>query len=159
MDAEPAYRKPRSHTLRKGRHSQANRIYHLRTSTHQRRPFFVDFHLGRLVVHTMRFLHERGDVESQAFVVMPDHLHWLAALKGQGSLDALMHSLKRHSARAINQRLGRQGGAVWQKGYFDRALRAEEDVRAVARYIVANPLRAGLCRHVNDYPLWDAIWL
>jgi hypothetical protein len=48
---------------------------------------------------------------------------------------------------------------VWQPGYFDRALRAEEDVREVARYIVANPLRAGLCRQIGDYPLWDALWL
>jgi hypothetical protein len=30
---------------------------------------------------------------------------------------------------------------------------------AVARYIVANPLRAGLCRHLGDYPLWDSVWL
>jgi hypothetical protein len=28
-----------------------------------------------------------------------------------------------------------------------------------ARYIVANPLRAGLTRRLGDYPLWDAIWL
>ena len=48
---------------------------------------------------------------------------------------------------------------VWQPGYFDRALRAEEDVREVARYIVANPLRASLCQYIGDYPLWDAGWL
>jgi putative transposase len=150
---------PHSHNLRKGRHSQANRIYHLRTSTYQRKPLFADFHLGRIVVHTMRFLHERGDVDSLAFVVMPDHLHWLAALKGQGSLDAVMLSLKRHSSRQINQRVGRKGEPVWQRGYFDRALREEEDIRDAARYIVANPVRAGLCRHVNDYPLWDAVWM
>jgi hypothetical protein len=29
----------------------------------------------------------------------------------------------------------------------------------VARYIVANPLRAGLVEHLGDYPLWDAVWL
>ena len=48
---------------------------------------------------------------------------------------------------------------VWQKGYFDRALRYEEDLKAAARYIIANPLRAGLVAQVGDYPLWDAIWL
>ena len=31
--------------------------------------------------------------------------------------------------------------------------------RAAARYIVANPLRAGLVKQIGDYPLWDAIWL
>ncbi len=29
----------------------------------------------------------------------------------------------------------------------------------VARYIIANPLRAGLVGRVGDYPLWDAVWL
>jgi hypothetical protein len=48
---------------------------------------------------------------------------------------------------------------MWQKGFHDRAIRREEDLRAVARYIIANPLRAGLVRRVHDYPLWDAIWL
>jgi hypothetical protein len=38
-------------------------------------------------------------------------------------------------------------------------VRAEEDLRDAARYIVANPVRAGLCTHVKDYPLWDAVWL
>ena len=43
--------------------------------------------------------------------------------------------------------------------HHDRALRRDEDLLAVARYIVANPLRAGLVRRVGDYPLWDAVWL
>jgi hypothetical protein len=38
-------------------------------------------------------------------------------------------------------------------------LRREEDVLSVARYIVVNPLRAGLVARVGDYPLWDAVWL
>jgi len=50
-------------------------------------------------------------------------------------------------------------GPVWQKGYYDHALRDEENLAAVARYIVANPLRAGLARNVADYPLWDAVWI
>ncbi|MFV3290267.1 transposase, partial [Pseudomonas sp. NY11955] len=29
----------------------------------------------------------------------------------------------------------------------------------VARYIVANPIRAGLVSRVGDYPHWDAVWL
>jgi REP element-mobilizing transposase RayT len=151
--------KPHSRDLRKGRHSERNRIYHVRASTQDKRPLFSDFQLGRVVVQGLRFLHERGDVESLAFVVMPDHLHWLFRLTGQRPLEHVMHSLKRHAARVINLRLGVVGDPVWQEGYFDRALRAEDDVIVVARYIVANPLRAGLCRHIGDYPLWDAIWL
>lgn len=151
--------KSHSRDLRKGRYSEHNHIYHVRTSTENKHPLFLDFHLGRIVVHSLRFLHERGDVESLAFVVMPDHLHWLFQLTGERPLERVMYSLKRHTANVINQRLSRVGTAVWQEGYFDRALRSDEDVRAVARYIIANPLRARLCEHIGDYSLWDAIWL
>jgi len=38
-------------------------------------------------------------------------------------------------------------------------LRTEDDLPAHARYIVANPVRARIVRHVSEYPFWDAIWL
>jgi hypothetical protein len=38
-------------------------------------------------------------------------------------------------------------------------VRSDEDVQAIARYIVANPIRAGLVKRVGDYPFWNAIWL
>jgi REP element-mobilizing transposase RayT len=88
---------------------------------------------------------------------MPDHFHWLLAL-GTGSLSALMRGIKSRSARDINAFLQRTG-RVWQKGYHDCALRREENLLGVSRYIVANPIRAGLVTRVHDYPLWDAIWL
>jgi REP element-mobilizing transposase RayT len=150
--------KPHSRELRKGRHSEHGRIYHVRTSTRERRPVFLDVQLGRIVVHGFRFVHERGDVESLAFVIMPDHFHWLITLGPQTSLERVMHDVKRDTARRVNLRRGGVGNPLWQPGYFDRALRAEDDVLAIARYIVMNPIRAGLCQRVGDYPLWDAIW-
>ncbi|MFK5927062.1 MAG: hypothetical protein QM483_10570 [Desulfuromusa sp.] len=47
---------------------------------------------------------------------------------------------------------------IWQKGYHDHALRDDEDLRQVARYIVANPVRAGLVVRAIDYSHWDAEW-
>ncbi len=94
---------------------------------------------------------------SLAWVVMPDHIHWLLELKG-GELTSLMQRIKSRSARAINQ-ARQQHRQVWQRGFHDRALRREDDLLKMARYIVANPLRAGLVSKVGDYPLWDAIWL
>jgi len=49
-------------------------------------------------------------------------------------------------------------GEVWQEGFHDHALRREEDLQATARYIIGNPVRAGLVPSVRDYPHWDAIW-
>jgi hypothetical protein len=50
-------------------------------------------------------------------------------------------------------------GNIWQRGFFDRAIRKDDDLLGIARYIVANPLRAGIVDSVGDYPLWDAMWL
>ena len=36
------------------------------------------------------------------------------------------------------------GGALWLRGFHDHALRREEDLLGVARYVVANPVRADL---------------
>lgn len=88
---------------------------------------------------------------------MPDHFHWLIEL-GDSSLNELMRRVKANSSRAINRRRGTVG-PLWQSGYHDRALHQEEDLQAVARYVVANPLRAELVDRLGDYPLWDAVWL
>ena len=50
-------------------------------------------------------------------------------------------------------------GRLYLLTFHDRALRREEDVKAVARYIIANPIRAGLVRRAGDYPHWDCVWL
>jgi REP element-mobilizing transposase RayT len=70
-----------------------------------------------------------------------------------------MRRFKSLTAREINQLHGTSGTDVWQPGFHDRALRTEDDLPAHARYIVANPMRARIVRHVSEYPFWDAIWL
>ncbi|MFH6600691.1 transposase [Ectopseudomonas khazarica] len=149
--------KPHADALRRGRFSEPTRIYLLTSVLLGREALFKDLTLGRLLVAELREAHELGLVHSLAWVVMPDHLHWLVQLE-RTPLNELMRRVKGRSARQINQRLSRSG-ALWQHGFHDRALRQEEDVRAVARYVIANPIRAGLVRRVADYPLWDAVWL
>jgi len=148
---------PRDNLL-KGRVSLAHHAYHVTLCVHNRLPLFRDFTDARLVVTEMRKLHEDGILNSLAWVIMPDHLHWLFQLGEQMTLSEAMKRLKARSAHAINRCHGRHG-AIWQKGYYDHALRDEEDIQGIARYIVANPLRAGIIEKIGEYPLWDAIWL
>jgi putative transposase len=130
-------------------------------------PFFADFTLGRIVVRALRHLAEKGSVESVAFVVMPDHLHWLLSLNAEVALSAVMKSIKGYSAHEItNIVVSRSDSSgrgvvnrVWQNGFHDHALRKDEEVDAVARYLVMNPVRAGIVADIWQYPLWDAIWV
>ncbi|KAE9642529.1 transposase [Pseudomonas sp. PB106] len=148
---------PASHRLRAGRYAEPNRIYLLTTNTLDRNPIFADFATGRLVVNQFRRAQNLGLAKSLAWVVMPDHFHWLIELEN-GSLRKLMGETKSLIARDVNWSLNRSG-PLWQQGFHDRALRREDNLVQMARYVVANPLRAGLVEKLGDYPLWDAIWI
>ena len=146
-----------SHLLRRGRYSELGRLYLLTTVTHQRKSLFNDFQHARLVIHQLRQSDQEHACRSLAWVLMPDHLHWLIELKGT-TLGTLMRRFKSRSSLVLHQ-AGVEHDPVWQPGYQDRALRREESMVHFARYIVANPLRAGLVKSVRDYHHWDAVWL
>ena len=89
---------------------------------------------------------------------MPDHLHVVLQLGDHSGLSEVVNRIKAGTGRALNKHLNRTG-PVWQRSYHDHLLRKEEDLRTVARYVVMNPLRAGLVKRLADYPHWDAMWL
>ena len=145
-------RKSHSNDLRKGRMSLPGHIYHITTATDQRLPVFSDLPAARLLISALREAQTREDATTLAFVVMPDHLHWLMQLGSRGSLAQVIGAVKAATAHRIGRR-------IWQDGFHDHALRQEEDMTKIARYIVANPLRAHLVERLGDYPHWDAVWL
>ena len=144
--------------LRKGRFSNPGYIYSITTVTQNRSLYFLKIDIGRLVVCEMKRLHDEGEVRSIAWVLMPNHLHWLFQLGEQGDLAQVIKSFKARSARRVNKALGRKG-TLWQRAYFDHAIRKEENIREIARYIISNPIRAGLVSNIGNYSLWDAVWL
>lgn len=143
---------PHGHDLRLGRYSQAEQIYLLTLVTENRSAAFGSFSAARQVVKAMHQASVASVAETLAFVVMPDHVHWLLRLLGPMRLGEAVRRLKAKVSLA-------QGTSVWQRGFHDHALRRDEDLVSVARYVVANPVRAGLVRHIGDYPHWDAVWL
>lgn len=143
---------------RRGGLSIPGQVHHITLTTAGRRPLFEDFSHARLVIAEMRRLQEQNIVHSLAWVLMPDHLHWLLQLRGPIGLANAIKVFKGRSARRVGEVL-ETGGAVWQAGFRDHALRRESDLIQVARDIVARPLRAGLVKRIGDYPSWDAQWL
>jgi REP element-mobilizing transposase RayT len=143
--------------LRRCRYSETGRVYLLTSVTYDRQPVFADWKLGRLLVNEFRNAQSESMAESLAWVIMPDHFHWLVELK-ESDLPQLMRKVKSGSALAVT-RAKNEPFKLWQKGYHDRAIRQESKIILAARYIVANPLRAGLVKRYGDYPLWDAVWL
>jgi REP element-mobilizing transposase RayT len=86
---------------------------------------------------------------------MPDHWHGLVELDEGAELSRVMQRFKGVLSRRIGQCMD-LNGPLWMHGYHDHALRQDESYRTVARYIIANPVRAGLVSHPYDWPYWDA---
>ena len=107
---------------------------------------------GVVAGHGVRF-------DLHAAVIMPDHAHILLTPmsdeRGETyGIAQIMHAIKGASAHAVNKSLGRSG-RVWQPESFDHVLRSDESIRQKAEYICANPVRAGLASHEDEYPwLW-----
>ncbi len=144
--------------LRKGRVSIPNGIYLITTTTLNRQKLFADFDAGCAAARCFENARLLGDAKMLAWVLMPDYLHGLLQLGERDELSVVVNRLKSASARVANRAMGRTG-AVWAKAFHDHALRSDEDLQNVARYIVANPLRAGLVTQIGHYPFWNAVWL
>lgn len=150
--------KPGNRALRHGRVSLPHHAYLVTTATAKRQPVFLDFQAGCAAARCFEDNAILGDASMFAWVLMPDHAHWLMQLGDNNTLAEVVNRLKSASARHANRVLKRQG-VLWQKAFHDHALRSEEDLREIARYVVTNPVRAGLVQRVCDYPFWNAVWV
>jgi putative DNA methylase len=100
--------------------------------------------------------------ELLAFVIMPDHVHWVfQPLKGCTSAsrvisrEVIQHSFLRHTAAACNRLLGRVG-PFWQHESYDRIVRDEVELARVVEYVEHNPVRAGLCSRPEEWEFSSA---
>ena len=153
----PEY-KPGHRALRKGRISLSHQIYLVTTTTHRREPVFKNWDSARQACTCFENKSILQRSEMLSWVLMPDHAHWLLQLGEDSELSILVNRIKSASARLVNKSCCHTG-SLWDRGFHDRALRKEEDIVAAARYLIANPLRAGLVKKIGDYPYWNAIWL
>jgi lipoyl(octanoyl) transferase len=155
---EIAPEKQGNRALRKGRVSVANGIYLVTATTFDRQKLFEDFDTGCAAARCFEDSCLLGDATMLAWMLMPDHAHWVLQLGTDNTLSRVVCALKSASALQVNRALNRNG-PVWARAFHDHALRDDESLRDTARYVVANPLRAGLVSKIGDYPFWNAVWL
>lgn len=133
-----------------GRCSAIGNVYVITTVVSGRRPVFLDPACAGIAIDAIRVAEARRSTRTFAWVIMPDHVHWMLQLRS-GTLAECMQRFKSRSARLINRVKGTPG-SLWQAGYFDHAIRDASALRRQARYIAENPSRAGLCCQPGDYP-------
>ena len=101
----------------------------------------------------MQSIPERFHVTIDRYVIMPNHVHLLAVIRGENTLWEILKSpaesrslvskligyIKMNTSKAIRQQYG--DITVWQRGYYDHVIRNQEDYVALTEYIQTNPLR------------------
>ena len=145
---------PSTKALRKSRYSKTGHVYSITSVCMCREKLFSSYQNARLVAQALNSKKLWPDAKCLAWVVMPDHMHVLIELGEIEPLSLVVQRIKSLIATAVNQERNKRQ-PVWQRGYYDHAIRTDEDVLLAARYIVNNPIRAGLAVNIGDYPYWS----
>lgn len=85
-----------------------------------------------------------------AYCLMPDHLH--ALIEGLTSTSDFRRFVAMFKQRSAFEYRHTRQRRLWQDGYYEHTLRDDDSRLRVAAYIVNNPIRAGLCAAVDEYP-------
>jgi REP element-mobilizing transposase RayT len=90
-----------------------------------------------------------------AWVIMPNHIHFLATRFESATLSGIMQSFKSMTSHKANKILNRKG-SFWMAEYFDRYIRNAEHFARTVCYIEENPVKAGLCARPENWPFTSA---
>ena len=124
--------------------------YFLTFCCRDRLPLFNDRQIAEQTLAQFRRTSSLDAFAIRAYCLMPDHAHLLAEGLSQDS--DFNHFAKMAKQRSGGLYARTHHTRLWQEGYYERVLRDEEDARALARYIVNNPVRAGLVETPEAYP-------
>ena len=116
-------------------------------ATHQKYPWFSLYpKLGDAVIQIIRDLASVRGTKVYAWCIMPDHIHLLVQDHEVVSFVRLFKGRLTPRAREIEP-----GRRLWQRSFYDHALRKEESVAEIACYIWENPVRKGTIDDPTQY--------
>ncbi len=115
--------------------------------------------VAQVVTDSLHFFDETR-LELLAYSVMSNHVHVVFTLLTEttnklksNSLASVMTSIKTFSGRKANQVL-RRSGPFWEREWYDRCVRDDDELIRIVRYVLNNPVKAGLCQQWRDWP-WN----
>ncbi len=111
--------------------------------------FLKNDRVAELVENSLLFHHQKK-YSLISWVVMPNHIHFLATPFNGVELAEIAHSIKSYTAHEANKILNRSG-QFWQHEPFDRYIRNRDHYVNVINYIENNPVKAKLCREKSDW--------
>ena len=131
-------------------YAQTGYVCSITVATVARRALFTEPALATIVVEVLKQRAEATGVRVYAYCLMPDHLHLLLSPSESCNIIDFVGGVKSLSQRQL--RYAGVQGTVWQKSFYDRFLRREEDIPIAVKYVLANPFREGLVDDWHKYP-------
>jgi REP element-mobilizing transposase RayT len=134
---------------------EEGQAFSITITTAKRYPWFkVHCDLADTSISLILALAQEREAVVFAWCIMPDHIHLL--LQDNNILDLVRLFKGRLTPEARRLEPVR---TFWQRSFYDHALRKEEALEDVARYIWENPARAGIVDRASAYP-WSGslVW-
>ncbi len=138
--------------LRRGRFSQPDATYFLTLCTEERRAGLTHAILAGRILDEAHAMTTDATWTLRAATIMPDHIHLLITLGERLPLDKSVNRLKAKTSALLKEHANAASSLLWQRGFFDHKLRADDSVAAVLLYIHLNPYRAGVCERTTSWP-------
>ncbi len=130
-------------------------MFSVTIATRDRERVFEDRLVATRCIEALRAVRARKGNPVYAYCLMPDHAHVLVGIVRDASLPSFVASWKSLCYQA-RRTLG-NAQPFWQRGYFDHAVRSDEDVRTAALYILNNPVRRQLVCDFHDFPFGGSL--
>jgi putative transposase len=100
--------------------------------------------------HALWFYSHACQVRILGFVMMKNHFHLLLQTP-QGNLSTFMKLFMKKTSDEIREQTNMKNH-LYGGRYYPSLVMHDFYYRAVVKYVYQNPLRAGICRSVEDYP-------
>jgi putative transposase len=131
--------------------SEPWKTYFVTKCVHDRSPILENPAAAKIVIDSLVYVRNRGEIKLLAFVVMPDHYHAVFSLLPGDDLSAIMRKIGSFTSNEIRKSLGLRTG-IWQDdGFHDHACRDDQDVLGRVVYLHNNPVRKGFVAHAEDW--------
>ena len=112
--------------------------------------YLTNSEIAEICKHSLHYP-DKKDYKLICYCIMPNHVHLVFELnKGNKGISKIMQSIKRTSARKCNLIINREG-KFWQDESYDRLVRDEKELFFIIRYVLMNPVNAGLVKNWSDW--------
>jgi REP element-mobilizing transposase RayT len=128
-------------------------LYHVMARGNAREAIFLDDQDRQFFLDGLSRVCERFDWALWAYCLMDNHYHFLVETR-QPTLSRGMREVNGVYTQGFNRRRGRVGH-VLQGRYKALLVDADSYLAELSRYIVLNPVRAGVCTTAADWP-WSS---